>query len=155
MMTFTLLLLLFWNTSTFSCKNFSCTRYETLLLTEENLRNSSGFKKALIHELHCNFSVYEENTLTSIFKWLVALKRSLPRSKFSSENLSPSSTLSYTIAKKSKRVNLLQKSLRVLKLLRSSNRRHSVRKGVLRNFAKFTGKHLCQSLYFNKGLQLY
>ena len=26
----------------------------------------------------------------------------------------------------------------------------SVRKGVLRNFAKFTGKHLCQSLFFNK-----
>ena len=25
-----------------------------------------------------------------------------------------------------------------------------VRKGVLRNFAKFTGKHLCQSLFFNK-----
>ena len=24
------------------------------------------------------------------------------------------------------------------------------RKGVLRNFAKFTGKHLCQSLFFNK-----
>ena len=23
-------------------------------------------------------------------------------------------------------------------------------RGVLRNFAKFTGKHLCQSLYFNK-----
>ena len=29
-------------------------------------------------------------------------------------------------------------------------RRCSVRKGVLRNFAKLTGKHLCQSLYFNK-----
>ena len=32
-------------------------------------------------------------------------------------------------------------------------------KGVLRNFAKFTGKRLCQSLFFNKvaggGLQLY
>ena len=29
-------------------------------------------------------------------------------------------------------------------------------KGVLRNFAKFTGKHLCQSLFFNKvaGLSL-
>ena len=27
--------------------------------------------------------------------------------------------------------------------------RHSP-KGVLRNFAKFTGKHLCQSLFFNK-----
>ena len=26
----------------------------------------------------------------------------------------------------------------------------SVRKGVLRNFAKFTGKHLCQSLFSNK-----
>ena len=26
----------------------------------------------------------------------------------------------------------------------------SVRKGVLKNFAKLTGKHLCQSLFFNK-----
>ena len=26
------------------------------------------------------------------------------------------------------------------------------KKDVLRNFAKFTGKHLCQSLFFNKGL---
>ena len=24
------------------------------------------------------------------------------------------------------------------------------KKGVLRNFVKFTGKHLCQSLFFNK-----
>ena len=28
--------------------------------------------------------------------------------------------------------------------------RSSVRKGVLRNFEKFTGKHLCQSFFFNK-----
>ena len=35
-------------------------------------------------------------------------------------------------------------------MFRSSYRRWSVRKGVLRNFAKFTGKHLCQSLFFNK-----
>ena len=33
---------------------------------------------------------------------------------------------------------------------RNSQRRCSVRKGVLRNFTKFTGKHLCQSLFFNK-----
>ena len=33
---------------------------------------------------------------------------------------------------------------------KSSHQRYSVRKGVLRNFAKFTGKHLCQSLFFNK-----
>ena len=33
---------------------------------------------------------------------------------------------------------------------RSSHWRFSVKKGVLRNFAKFTGKQLCQSLFFNK-----
>ena len=33
---------------------------------------------------------------------------------------------------------------------RSSHRRCSIRKGVLRNFAKFTEKDLCQSLFFNK-----
>ena len=32
----------------------------------------------------------------------------------------------------------------------SSHLRCSVRKGVLRNFAKFTGEHLCQSPFFNK-----
>ena len=31
-------------------------------------------------------------------------------------------------------------------LQKSSHRRCSVRKDVLRNFAKFTGKHLCQGL---------
>ena len=35
-------------------------------------------------------------------------------------------------------------------ILRSSYQRCSIKKGVLRNFAKFTGKHLCQSLFFNK-----
>ena len=33
---------------------------------------------------------------------------------------------------------------------RSSHQRCSVKKVVLRNFAKFTRKHLCQSLSFNK-----
>ena len=37
--------------------------------------------------------------------------------------------------------------------------RYSVKKGGLRNCAKFTGKYLCQSLFFIKvaglGLQLY
>ena len=33
---------------------------------------------------------------------------------------------------------------------RSSHRWYSVRKGVLRNFAKSTKKHQCQSLFFNK-----
>ena len=33
---------------------------------------------------------------------------------------------------------------------RNSHRRCSVKKDVLRNFAKFTGKYLCQSLFLNK-----
>ena len=46
-------------------------------------------------------------------------------------------------------------------LYRSSHWKCSVGKAILRNFAKSTGKHLCQSLFFNKvagpglGLQLY
>ena len=32
--------------------------------------------------------------------------------------------------------------------IRNSHQRCSVRKGVLRNFTKFTGKDLCQSLFF-------
>ena len=46
-----------------------------------------------------------------------------------------------------------------LRIKSSSHRRYPLRKGVLRNFAKFTGKYLCQGLFFNKvagsGLQLY
>ena len=33
---------------------------------------------------------------------------------------------------------------------RRGHRSCSIEKGVLRNFAKFTAKHLCQSLFFNK-----
>ena len=29
-----------------------------------------------------------------------------------------------------------------------------IKKGVLKNFAKFTGKHWCQSLFFNKDADL-
>ena len=35
-------------------------------------------------------------------------------------------------------------------IVRSSRPDVFCKKGVLRNFTKFTGKHLCQSLYFNK-----
>ena len=41
-------------------------------------------------------------------------------------------------------------SLEFIPLVRSSDQRCSMKKGVLINFTKFTGKHLCQS-----GLQLY
>ena len=51
--------------------------------------------------------------------------------------------------------------LRLVILSRDRSSRPEVfyKKGVPRNFAKFTGKHLCQSLFFNKvaarDLQLY
>ena len=35
-------------------------------------------------------------------------------------------------------------------MFKSSHQRCSVRKGFLRKFAKFTEKHLCQSLFFNE-----
>ena len=35
-------------------------------------------------------------------------------------------------------------------LIVCSHRRCSVKNGVLRNFAKFTGKHMCHRLFFNK-----
>ena len=35
-------------------------------------------------------------------------------------------------------------------IYRSSHQRCSVRKGIFRDFAKFTVKYLCQSLFFNK-----
>ena len=38
----------------------------------------------------------------------------------------------------------------LLRRFRSSHRRSSVKKGALRNFAKLTGKDLCQNLFFNK-----
>ena len=34
--------------------------------------------------------------------------------------------------------------------VRSSHQEVFCKKGVLRNVTKFTGKHLCQSLFFNK-----
>ena len=51
---------------------------------------------------------------------------------------------------------LLTESSRIRDLSKSSRPEVFCKKGVLRNFAKFTGKYLCQSLFFNKvaGLSL-
>ena len=48
-----------------------------------------------------------------------------------------------------------EKSSRVInpvnaKIFKSSHQRYSLKKAVLRNFANSTGKHMCQSLFFNK-----
>ena len=41
------------------------------------------------------------------------------------------------------------KSLIIASYFKSSRPDESCKKGVLRNFAKFTEKHLCQGLFFN------
>ena len=43
-----------------------------------------------------------------------------------------------------------QKHSSHLSYCRSSHQRCSIKKGILRNFTKFTGERLCQSLFFNK-----
>ena len=52
----------------------------------------------------------------------------------------------------SRTYNLSQIAIK-LKNVRSSHQRCSVKKDALRNVAKFTGKQLCQSLFFNKFLR--
>ena len=49
-------------------------------------------------------------------------------------------------------ISALQFHTQIKVRLRSSHRRCSVERGVLRNFAKFTGKHLCQTLAMLKCL---
>ena len=46
--------------------------------------------------------------------------------------------------------NFLSKEKKIITNDRSSHKRFSVQKGVIRNFTKFTGKPPCQCLFFNK-----
>ena len=55
-----------------------------------------------------------------------------------------------------KTCNFIRKRLQYCEVYnntRSSHQRCSIIKGVLINFAKFTGKHLCHSLFLNKVAQ--
>ena len=45
---------------------------------------------------------------------------------------------------------LYKKSTKINLLYRSSHQRCSLKKVFLKNFTKFTGKHLCWSLFFNR-----
>ena len=54
---------------------------------------------------------------------------------------------------KKAKLGLFGKTLKLLlRMMNNRSNRPEVfcKKGVLRNFAKFTGKHLCQSLFFNR-----
>ena len=65
------------------------------------------------------------------------------------------STLEYLVSNKVAVCNFIGNETKLRRQcfpfnFRSSYRKCSIKKGVLRNFSKFTGKHLHQSLFFNK-----
>ena len=63
----------------------------------------------------------------------------------------PASVLRIEVRNKYVTLNFLATSLKVVSAtLRGSHQRCSVRIRVVTNFAKFTGKQLCQILFFNK-----
>ena len=64
----------------------------------------------------------------------------------------PCCAILYFVKHPSKRTVSTIKQNKNIENYRSSRRRCSVRKDVHRNFAKFTGKRLCQSLFFNSFL---
>ena len=79
-----------------------------------------------------------------------------PENDIYSKNLPPENKLIFfwqeVIFKLNTTCNSMEAVLHILsaQYYRSSHRRCSVNKTVLRNFAKFTGKHLCQSLFLLK-----
>ena len=84
-----------------------------------------------------------ENTSSKV-RILIMVLKDLNASTEKEEKMSRKSGLHLERVKKHKHF------FRVVCRYRSSNQRCSVSKGVVRNFAKFSGKHLCQSLFFNK-----
>ena len=45
---------------------------------------------------------------------------------------------------------LTEEKMNIIRISEVVTQRMSCEKGVLKNFAKFTEKHLCQNLFFNK-----
>ena len=63
----------------------------------------------------------------------------------------PSSKTSFFVLCICLNINLTTKVLKTLRAVyRSSRPEVFSKKGVLKNFTKFTGKHLCQNLFFNR-----
>ena len=75
------------------------------------------------------------------------IKKETPTLIFSCENLEIFKSTYFEVETLE---NEIYSCLKSYTLYSSSHQRCSIRIGDLRNFAKFTGKHLCQSLFFNK-----
>ena len=60
-------------------------------------------------------------------------------------------TKGFLVISRGSKWNILKKCVKDTETtFRSSHMRCYIKKGVLRDFTKFLGKHLCQSLFFNK-----
>ena len=82
--------------------------------------------------------------------WIYRLYMSSAASGYCKKTLQLMSKFGIKLRKEALHYNFLVANLRSLRGNRSSHRRCSVRNGILRKLAKFTGKHLCKSLFFNK-----
>ena len=82
--------------------------------------------------------------------WIYRLYMSSAVSGYCKETLQLMSKFGIKLRKEALHSNFLVANLRSLRGNRRSHRRCSVRNGILRKLAKFTGKHLCKSHFFNK-----
>ena len=82
--------------------------------------------------------------------WIYRLYMSSTASGYCKKTLQLMSKFGIKLRKEALHSNFLVANLRSLRGDRRSHRRCSVRNGILRKLAKFTGKHLCKSHFFNK-----
>ena len=66
------------------------------------------------------------------------------------EHLSSADTINLVIENLRRTQKRVRDTEEIRRIIRSNHQRCSMKKTVLRNFTKFTGKHLCQCLFFNK-----
>ena len=100
-----------------------------------------------IHTLSAFFSSDGYDSTDVEYEWWNPTRKEFPNVKIYSKDMQ---NYHVTEAVKSKNRTIYNHGKEGPGKFRSSHRRCSVRKGALRDFAKFTGKYLCQSLFFNK-----
>ena len=103
-----------------------------------------SIKKMFLKFSHCACNLIKEETLAKVFSCEFC---AISKNTFFTEQLR--TAVSTKNLKFEKAAEIFSNAY-VCMPLRSSHQGCSVRKSALRNFAKFTGKHLCQNLFFNK-----
>ena len=90
--------------------------------------------------------------LSSTYKWYIKIKTIIFKNLYTVNLLTNNLIFKLNLEAKSEHSTSLKNDITHSQTLRDRNnhQRYSMKKVVLRNFAKFTGKHLCQSLFLNK-----